>query len=234
MKNFLKNFDLFGERGVAERAQQDDPNGAGQVFDKNAVLKSQMREWNRNLKREMRRIDRDVDGMNRNEKTTAVEIKKLAEKKEINSVKILAKELVRLRNTRDRMILTKTQLNSVSNQLTHQMSVAKLGNAFAKSAELMAAMNQLVNVPEITETMTKMSAEMQNLGIIEGVMADGIDEALGDTIETEEQTEAEVQKLLEELAIDAITLMPSAAKDKLPGQKVAAGPQRTAAKVGNL
>ena len=234
MKKFFKNFDLFGERGVAERAQQEDPNGAGQVFDKTAVMKSQMREWNRNLKREMRRIDRDVDGMNRNEKTTAAEIKKLAEKKEITSVKILAKELVRLRNTRDRMILTKTQLNSVSNQLTHQMSVAKLGNAFAQSAELMAAMNQLVNVPEITETMTKMSAEMQNLGIIEGVMADGIDEALGDTVETEEQTEAEVQKLLEELAIDAITLMPTAAKDKLPGQKVATGPQRTAAKVGNL
>jgi division protein CdvB (Snf7/Vps24/ESCRT-III family) len=234
MKKFFQNFDLFGERGVAERAQQEDPNGSGQVFDRNKVLKNQIREWNRNIKREIRKIERDVEGMNRSEKTTAAEIKKLAEKKEIGSVKILAKELVRLRGTKDRMLLTKTQLNSVSNQLTHQMAVAKLGTTFAKSTELMTAMNQLVNVPEITETMGQMSKEMQNLGIIEAVMSDGIDEALGDTVETEEQTQLEVNKLLEELAIDAVTLMPSAVKDRLPGQKVASGPQRAAAKVSNI
>ena len=234
MKKFFQNFDLFGERGVAERARQEDPNGSGQVFDKNAVFKSQCREWNRNIRREIRRIERDVDGMNRSDKTTAAEIKKLAEKKEIGAVQILAKELVRLRNTKDRMLMTKTQLNSVSNQLTQQMAVAKLGSVFATSAELMSAMNHLVNVPEITETMTKMSQEMQTLGIIEGVMADGIDEALGDTVETEEQTEAEVNKLLEELAIDAITLMPMAGKDKLAAQKVSTGPRQAAAKIGNL
>ena len=230
MKKFFQNFDLFGERGVAERARQEDPNGSGQVFDKNAVFKSQCREWNRNIRREIRRIERDVDGMNRSDKTTAAEIKKLAEKKEIGAVQILAKELVRLRNTKDRMLMTKTQLNSVSNQLTQQMAVAKLGSVFATSAELMSAMNHLVNVPEITETMTKMSQEMQTLGIIEGVMADGIDEALGDTVETE----AEVNKLLEELAIDAITLMPMAGKDKLAAQKVSTGPRQAAAKIGNL
>jgi division protein CdvB (Snf7/Vps24/ESCRT-III family) len=234
MKNFFKNFDLFGERGVADRAKQQDPDGAGQVFDKTAIVKSQCREWNRNIRREIRKIERDVDGMTRSEKTTAAEIKKLAEKKEIGSVKILAKELVRLRKARDRMILTKTQLNSVSNQLTQQMAVAKLGSAFQQSTELMSIMNQLVNVPEITETMSQMSREMQNMGVIESVMSDAIDEALGDTLETEEQTEAEVNKLLEELAIDAITLMPMAGRDKLSGQKVVAGAQRTAAKVDTL
>jgi division protein CdvB (Snf7/Vps24/ESCRT-III family) len=234
MKKFFKNFDLFGERGVADRAKQQDPNGAGQIFDKNATVKSQCREWNRNIRREIRKIERDVDGMTRSEKTTAAEIKKLAEKKEIGSVKILAKELVRLRRSRDRMLLTKTQLNSVSNQLTQQMAVAKLGSTFQQSTELMSMMNQLVNVPEITETMHQMSREMQNMGVIEAVMSDAMDEALGDTVETEEQTELEVNKLLEELAIDAITLMPMAGKDKLAAQRTTTGPQRTAAKVDTL
>ena len=234
MKKFFSKFDLFGERGVAERAMQQDPEGAAPVFDKNVILKNQCREWNRNIKREMRRIDRDVDGMNRNEKSTAAEIKKLAAKKEINSVKILAKELVRLRKSRDRMILTKTQLNSVSNQLTHQMAVAKLGSTFQRSTELMTVMNSLVNVPEITETMSQMSKEMQTLGIIEAVISDGIDDALGDSIETEEQTEIEVKRLLEELAIDTITLMPAAGKDKLPTQRTTAGPEKAAAKVGTI
>jgi charged multivesicular body protein 3 len=234
MKKFFSKFDLFGERRVAERAMQQDPEGAAPVFDKNVILKNQFREWNRNIKREMRRIDRDVDGMTRNEKSTAAEIKKLAAKKEINSVKILAKELIRLRKSRDRMILTKTQLNSVSNQLTHQMAVAKLGATFQRSTELMTVMNRLVNVPEITETMSQMSKEMQTLGIIEAVISDGIDEALGDSVETEEQTEIEVKKLLEELAIDTITLMPAAGKGKLPAQRTTAGSQKTAANVGNI
>lgn len=228
MKKFFASIDLFGERGVAERAKQENPEGA-QVFDGEANVKTQCREWNRSIRREIRKIERDIDGASRNEKTTVAEIKKLAAKKEISSVKILAKELVYLRKTRDRMMLTKTQLNSVSNQLTQQIAVAKLGSVFQKSGELMSAMNQLINVPQITETMEAMSREMQNMGLIEAVMSDGIDEALAD-VDTEEQTLVEVNKVLEELAIDAITAMPSAGSKALQSQRVAGRTTATAAR----
>jgi hypothetical protein len=84
----------------------------------------------------------------------------------------------------------------------------------------MASMNELVNVPEIHEIISQLGKEMAQMGIIEAVVADGIDEALGDSLEMEEQTTIEVNKLLEELAIDAMTLVPSANKQGLKGQKV--------------
>ena len=227
MKKFFANFDLFGERGVAARAEEENPGA--HPFDKEANMKTQCREWNRSIRREIRKVERDIDSASRNEKSTIAEIKKLAAKKELSSVKILAKELVYLRKTRDRMLLTKTQLNSVSNQLTQQMAVAKLGAVFQKSGELMAAMNQLVNVPQITETMSAMSREMQNMGLIEAVMSEGIDEALAD-VDTEEQTQVEVNKVLEELAIDAMTAVPSAGKNALQSQRLGVRTPATAAK----
>jgi division protein CdvB (Snf7/Vps24/ESCRT-III family) len=219
MKTFFKNFDLFGRKGVADRAREQDPDGTS-VFNKEANPKAICREWTRSINREVRKIERDVDGMSRSEKTTVAEIKKLAEKKEFSSVKILAKELVFLRGSKERLMLSKVQLKSVANQLTQQMAVAKLGATFQQSAEIMASMNQLVNVPEIHEIISQLGKEMAQMGIIQAVVADGIDEALGDSLEMEEQTTIEVNKLLEELAIDAITLVPSANKQGLKVQKV--------------
>jgi division protein CdvB (Snf7/Vps24/ESCRT-III family) len=219
MRAFFKRIDIFGERGAAAAAAADE-DGSPMNSDKSA--KGMARQWNRNLKREMRRIDRDVMGMTSSEKKTVAEIKKLASKKEMSSVKILAKELVLLRRSRDRLLLTKTQLNSISNQLTNQVALAKLSNCFEKSAEVMQAMNKIINVPEVHEIMTQMGKEMETMGLIEGIMGDAIDETLAD-IETEEQSEIEIRKLLEELAIDNIALLPTAGTTIRDGQKVSTG-----------
>ena len=208
MRAFFKRLDIFGERGAAAANAESDADSPSARADKS--VKGMARQWNRNIKREMRRIDRDVMGMSGNEKKTIAEIKKLAAKKEMSSVKILAKELVFLRKSRDRMILTKTQLNSISNQLTHQVALSKLSNCFEKSTEIMSAMNQIINVPEVHEIVTQMGKEMENMGLIENIMGDAVDAALADA-DTEEQTEVEIKKLLEELAIDNISLLPSAA-----------------------
>jgi charged multivesicular body protein 3 len=210
MKKFFARFDLFGEKGAQERMSND----------KDATPKGLCREWTRNLKREIRKVDRDIEGMGRSEKTTIAEIKKLAEKKEFGAMRILAKEIVRHRKAKDRLILTKTQLNSVSNQLAQQMAMTKIGSVFEKSADIMASMNKLMNVNEIHEMMVQMGKEMESAGLIEAVIGEGIDQALGDTVETEEQTQHEINKLFEELAIDAITLLPSAGKEGIRGQKL--------------
>ena len=205
MKAFFNKFDLFGKKG-----------GSQENSSQKKDTKSKCREWNRAIGREVRKIDRDVAGMSRNEKVTIAEVKKLAAKGEVGSVKILAKELIYLRKSRDRLLLSKTQLNSISNQLTQQAAMAKLTNAFQSSAQIMASMNEIVNVPEIHEVMMQMGKEMENMGLVEKIVADGIDEALGSTLEMEEQTEMEIGKLFDELAIENITLVPSAGKDKLP------------------
>jgi division protein CdvB (Snf7/Vps24/ESCRT-III family) len=199
-RKLFKNFDLFGEKGVRDET--------------NRSPKEMAREWNRTIRKEMRRIDRDVGMMNSSEKKTLAEIKQLAGKKQINAVKILAKELVYQRKSRDRLILTKTQLNSISNELTHQVALAKLSESFGQSAAIMKSMNQIINLPGLTDTLTNMGKEMENMGLIESIMGDAIDEALADP-ETEESTEIEMNKIFDELAIDTIALVPNAGKGSI-------------------
>jgi len=207
MKAFFKRIDIFGERGAAMADSDADDNPCTTA---DTSAKGMARQWNRNIKREIRRIDRDVYSMTANEKKTIADMKALAAKKEMSSVKILAKEMVFLRKSRDRMLLTKTQLNSISNQLTQQVALMKLSNSFQQSADIMKSMNQIVNVAEVHDIVMKMGKEMENLGLIESIMGEAVDDALAD-IDTEEQTEAEIAKLLDELAIDNISLLPSTA-----------------------
>ena len=199
MKSFFSKFSLFGKPPSDEKAN----------------AKTKAREWNRSIGKEIRRIDRDINGISRNEKSTTAEIRKLAAQGQVGSVKILAKELVFMRKTRDRMLSAKTQLNSVSNQLTQQVAVAKLTNAFQSSAEVMKSMNAIVNVPEMHAIMSEMGKEMEKMGLIESIIADGVDEALGSTLEMEEETELEINKLMEELALDNMISVPSAGRHKL-------------------
>lgn len=56
-----------------------------------------------------------------------------------------------------------------------------------------------------------MPAEMARAGLIDEVMNDAIDSALGDE-DLEEETDAEVQKVLQEVAGDVIAALPAAAK----------------------
>jgi len=61
-------------------------------------------------------------------------------------------------------------------------------------------MNKLVKLPELQKTMMEMQREMERSGLIEEVVGDALDELDGDDVE--EETELQVNKVVEELAGD--------------------------------
>ncbi|RYH27247.1 hypothetical protein EON65_13660 [archaeon] len=75
------------------------------------------KEWKRNLQKEMRKIDRDIAGIKREEDRAVKECKRLAKANQLSSARILAKQIAATRKTVDRMHTTKAQLNSVSMNL---------------------------------------------------------------------------------------------------------------------
>ncbi|EER04942.1 Charged multivesicular body protein 2a, putative, partial [Perkinsus marinus ATCC 50983] len=114
-------FNFFGTRTTKPQQQ--------------AMSKEQARAWQRSLRSEMRKIDRECGKMEREEKKVELEIKGLARKKEVSSIRILAKEIVRTRKTRDRMLMAKAQMNSVSMQLQQAAMTMKMGEAVAGSTQ---------------------------------------------------------------------------------------------------
>lgn len=110
--------------------------------------------------------------MKKEEQKSLKECKKLVKEGQPNSAKILAKEIVNVRRTVDRMYATKAQLNSVIMNLQTAASMMKMQGAISKSNDIMRTMNQLINIPELKETMNTMSREMMKTGLIDEIMSD--------------------------------------------------------------
>lgn len=112
--------------------------------------------------------------MKKEEQKSLKECKKLVKEGQPSSAKILAKEIVNVRRTVDRMYATKAQLNSVIMNLQTAVSMMKMQGAISKSNDIMRSMNQLMNIPELRETMNVMSREMMKTGLIDEIMNDAL------------------------------------------------------------
>jgi charged multivesicular body protein 3 len=87
----------------------------------------------------------------------------------------------------------------------------------------MGLMNSVVKHTAVAATMRELSKEMMKAGVMEEMVNDAMVSALDADGELEEETEAQVEQLLAELAVESVGAMPAA------GRAVAAAPVRAPA-----
>lgn len=143
-------------------------------------------------------MDRQIRGIQREEEKVKRSLKLAAQKNDRDSCTILAKEILRARKAVKRIYTSKAHLNSVQLQMKNQLATLRVAGSLQKSSEVMAAMQNLVRLPEIGAVMQEMSKEMMKAGIIEEMMEETFD-SMEDTDEMEEAAQAEVDKVLWEL-----------------------------------
>ncbi|KAF7152287.1 vacuolar protein sorting-associated protein 24 homolog 1-like [Rhododendron vialii] len=186
----------------------------------------QLRDWQSHLRKECRGIERQIIDIQREEKRVQKAIKDAAKRNDMGSAKALAKEIVRSRRTVNRLYENKAQLNSISMHLGESVAIARTVGHLNKSAEVMKLVNNLMKAPEIAVTMQNFSKEMIKAGLIEETVNDALDSAL-DTEDIEEETEAEVDKVLTALAGETAAELPEAVrKQKLKQPATVAGAAR--------
>jgi len=171
----------------------------------------QLRDWQSHLRKECRNIERQIIDIQREEKRVQKAIKDAAKRNDMGSAKALAKEIVRSRRTVNRLHENKAQLNSISMHLGESVAIARTVGHLSKSAEVMKLVNNLMKAPEIAVTMQNFSKEMIKAGLIEETVNDALDSAL-DTEDIEEETEAEVDKVLTALAGETAAELPEAVR----------------------
>lgn len=88
------------------------------------------KEWKRNLQKEIRRMDRDILSIKRQEEKSLRECKALAKAGRMSAVKILAKEVANTRKSVERMYVAKAQMNSVATNLQTSMCKFVFGTSF--------------------------------------------------------------------------------------------------------
>lgn len=139
-------------------------------------------------------------------------LKEAAKKNDKETCTILAKEIIRARKAITKIYTSKAHLNSVQLQMKNQLgwylfiiiyfqynklilATLRVAGSLAKSTEVMQAMQRLVRVPEVAQTMQDMSKEMMKAGIIEE-MLDETFEDMEDQEELEDAAQVEVCKLI--------------------------------------
>ncbi|KAM3572856.1 hypothetical protein VYU27_005159 [Nannochloropsis oceanica] len=203
------------------------PQKSGQVsqesrmfgFGKKLDPVEEAKKWKRNIGREVRSIDRTLQDIERAEQKIVNEIKKLAKEGDSRrgALTILAKDLVRSRKTREKMVGGKAMLTSVQMQIQMQISTIKVAGCMQKSADVLKSLNALVKIPELSHVCQEMAREMEKAGLVEELVSDAMDSV--DTTD-EDEVDLEVQKVLDELTLHTISTAPQEpTKAAVPAQK---------------
>merc|ERR1712029_496721 len=115
--------------------------------------------WTKKLRKESNQIDRQINGIRREEAKVTKSLKDAAKKGDKDVCKILAKEIINSRKSVNKLYTAKANLNSVQNQMKGQLATLKVSGALAQSADVMKNMNALIKLPETQKTM-ELSREM--------------------------------------------------------------------------
>lgn len=188
------------------------------------VLSATHREWQRKIKREIRTSEREIKELEREEQKFIKECQKTAKlgARAGTAVKTIAKNVVMARKAKERACMTRAQLNSVAMTLTQQVSMIKVAKVMAKSTDVMHAMNDAIKLPHLNAQMMEMAKEMERAGLIEELIGDALGDAFGGE-ELEEEADAEVAKVLDELTIGLFDSTGAVANTSLPTKQPEVG-----------
>jgi len=142
------------------------------------------------------------------------EIQAMAAKGQIQSVKTLARQVVRSRKAAARLERTKCSMTAVNLHLTTAIASMSTATSLKMSAGVMKEMNRLMNVPELQQTMEDMRREMARAEIADEMMEEGFEDE-----DDETEIDSEVAKVFDELAL---TQMMAEARGEAPAPEAAA------------
>ncbi|KAK6541383.1 Vacuolar protein-sorting-associated protein 24 [Orbilia ellipsospora] len=165
----------------------------------------QLRKCNSLIRQNSRQLDRQINDLERLENKTKATIKSAssraanrpsASKNTQLEVRLLARELLRIRKQHTRLTTSKAQLESVGMQVREAFAVRKIQGSVKASTEVMRNVNSLIKLPQLTGTMEHLRKELLTAQIIEEMSEDMV--PVEDEFEDEE-AEEEVDKVISEI-----------------------------------
>mmetsp|Transcript_20057 Transcript_20057/g.32391 ORF Transcript_20057/g.32391 Transcript_20057/m.32391 type:complete len:222 (+) Transcript_20057:167-832(+) len=199
----------------------------GNVWGKEKPLKEVLRENKRMITRAIRELDREKANLEKEEKRLTMEIKKAAKEQQMTSVKIMAKDLVRTRQYITKFIEMRSHLQGCALKLQTVKSHHAMADAMKSTATAMHKMNKAVDVPAINKMMADFERENAKTEIMQEIMGDTIDDALGDE-NNEEEEDAIVNQVLDEIGISFGEELPEASALGSPALMETTSPNKVA------
>lgn len=195
----LENFGVLrgAEKKKCARVRHESAKmGQGQT---KLSLEEQMKLHQKTIKKACRELETEKRHLERAEQKTILEMKNLAKQNQVNSVKIMAKDLVRCRKYQSKFLEMKAQLQGVSLQLQTMKSQEAMTRSMKGITKVMIQMNSKMDAKTITKIMQEFMTENERQKMNQEVMSEAIDDAMEDD---EVEEDAIVNQVLDEIGIE--------------------------------
>jgi len=171
------------------------------LFGEKKTMREIIREQKRMIDRSVRGLERERASLQKDEAKLIADIKKLAKQNQLKSVKIMAKDLIRIRKHQEKFVNLTAQLRAISLQMTTVQSTHNLVDSMKKVAKSMATLNAQMKLPALQAIMSEFAKQSEQLDMKQEMMGDAIEDAM-DTEEDEAESEQVVNQVLDEIGIN--------------------------------
>ncbi|CAH4027321.1 charged multivesicular body protein 2b-B [Pieris brassicae] len=186
-------------------------------FKKPPTIKEQQRENDRELRKASRDLDRDKAALEREEKKLEMDIKKMAKEGNNAGCKILAKQLVQLRNQKTRLYSASSKISSVQIHNKAMGANVAIAGAMGTTAKTMGSMNKIMNPQQIAKNMEAFKHANAKMEMTDEMISETMDDIMNESGD-EEETEGIINQVLDEIGIEVSGKManaPSVSRNKV-------------------
>lgn len=185
-----------------------------------------LRENKRAIDRAIRELEREKGRMEQQEVKLVNEIRKNAKTNQMDSVKIMAKDLVRTKSQIKKFNIMKANLQAISLKTATLKSQNSMAQAMRGVTQGLVRMNRQMNLPQIQRIIHEFQKQTDMVDMKEEMINEVMDDVFEEDTD-EQESEQIVNKVLDELGIEmnqTLATLPSS--DKTPVATKAAVPDK--------
>lgn len=176
-----------------------------------------LRENKRAIDRAIRDLEREKGRMEQQEVKLANEIRKAARNNEMDSVKIMAKDLVRTKGQVKKFNIMKANLQAISLKTATLKSQNSMAQAMRGVTQGLIRMNRQMNLPQIQRIIQEFQKQTDMVDMKEEMINDVMDDVFEEDTD-EQESDQVVNKVLDELGIEmnqTLATLPSSGKETI-------------------
>ncbi|XP_043717928.1 vacuolar protein sorting-associated protein 2 homolog 3-like [Telopea speciosissima] len=188
------------------------------IFAKKPTAKDALRESKKEMANATRGIEKEIGALQLEEKKLLAEIKKTAKTGNEAATKILARQLIRLRQQIAKLQGNRAQMRGIATHTQAMYANTSVANGMKGASTAMAAMNKQLTPAKQMKVMQEFQRQSAQMDMTTEMMSDTIDDAL-DNDEAEDETEELTNQVLDEIGVDVASQLSAAPRGRVAGKK---------------
>ncbi|XP_024008536.1 vacuolar protein sorting-associated protein 2 homolog 3 isoform X2 [Eutrema salsugineum] len=171
------------------------------IFAKKPNPREALRQSKREMTQATRGIEKEIGSLQSEEKKLVLEIKRTAKTGNEGATKILARQLIRLRQQIANLQGSRAQMRGIATHTQAMHAHTSVAAGIQGATKAMSAMSKNMDPAKQAKVMRDFQKQSAQMDMTTEMMSDAIDDAL-DNDEAEEETEDLTNQVLDEIGID--------------------------------